>query len=564
MLRGIAASPGIAIGKIAFITNEFAPAEKKNGNLDQEQAFAQALIASKTEIMLLRDQVAQKNGEEMAAMFDAHLFMLDDPSLIETVNQLILDGSDAATAVQETIENLSLMFDGLTDEYMQERAADVRDIGQRLLRHLTGGSAIDWNALTEPVIVVAHDLSPSDTAQLNPRMIRGFAAETGGKTSHSAILARTIGIPAVVGIKELLRDAVDGETAILDGEEGCLIINPTRQQLDCYEAKIAQKRDRSDEKEALPELPAVTIDGCRVEITANIGLVSDVKPVLQSGAEGIGLYRTEFLFMNRTAAPDEEEQYRAYKTVLEQMEGRPVVIRTLDVGGDKRIGYLNMPKEENPFLGWRAIRMCLDRPELFRTQLRALWRAGRHGNLKIMFPMISSLEELQRAKKEIFLAQAQLIAEGQMIAESISVGMMIEVPAAALIAEQLAPEVDFFSIGSNDLVQYTMGVDRMNENISQLYQPLHPSIVRLISMTIDAAHRHGKRVGMCGEMAGDVNCVPLLLGLGLDEFSMSGDSISSVKNCVRALSHLKCREAAAKCLTAGTAAEVSGFLADLG
>jgi len=500
----------------------------------------------------------------MAAVFDAHLLMLDDPSLIGAVNQAIFDGTDVVAAVQETIKNLSLLFAGLEDEYMKERAADVRDIGQRLIRHLTGASAVDWNALTEPVIVIAHDLTPSDTAQLNPGMIYGFATEVGGKTSHSAILARMMGIPAVVGIKALLQEVQSGELAIIDGEAGQLLINPTQQQLAHYEAKIQQNQEVYVEMDILKELSAVTLDRQRIEIAANVGGVRDVKSALQYGAEGIGLYRTEFLFMNRETVPTEEEQYIAYKTVLENMAGKPVVIRTLDVGGDKQIGYLNMPKEKNPFLGWRAIRMCLDRPDLFKLQLRALWRAARYGDLKIMFPMISNLDELRRAKEQLFQAREELMAEGQIVAESISVGMMIEIPSAALIADQFAPEVDFFSIGSNDLIQYTMGVDRMNESINHLYQPLHPAILRLISMVVDAAHNQGKWVGMCGEMAGDLTCVPVLIGLGLDEFSISASGIPGVKKLVRTLSGLKCREVAVKCLAAGTAADVRALIEDLG
>lgn len=563
MWSGIAASPGIAIGKILLLPNKIALEEQQKKHSDPQIVFEQALIASKEELITLREQVARTSGEEMAAVFDAHLLMLDDPSLIEAVNQAMRGGTDAVTAVQETIQKLSLMFSGLEDEYMQERAADVRDIGQRIVRNLTGESVIDWDALKEPVIVLAHDLTPSDTAQLKPGMIRAFATEIGGKTSHSAIVARMMGIPAVVGIKELLLKALDGEPAILDGEAGHLIINPTQQQIAHYEAKLQQIQERYAEMEALQGLPAVTMDSQRIEIAANISSVHDMKSVLQYGAEGIGLYRTEFLFMNRETAPGEEEQYIAYKTVLENMAGRPVVIRTLDVGGDKQLGYLNMPKEKNPFLGWRAIRMCLDRPELFKVQLRALWRAGSYGDLKIMFPMISNLDELKRAKEQLFQAREELVAEGQMVARSISVGMMIEIPSAALIADQLAPEVDFFSIGSNDLIQYTMGVDRMNESINHLYQPLHPAILRLISMVIDAAHRQGKWVGMCGEMAGDLTCVPVLIGLGLDEFSVSASSIPGVKKRVRSLSKWKCREVAEKCLSAGTAADIRALIADL-
>ena len=564
MLTGIAASPGIAIGKVILLTNEIVSEEKTGSHVDQHEAFEQAIVASKEELVALHEQVTLKAGAETAAVFDAHLLMLDDPSLIEAVNQAISDGADAVSAVQATIKRLSFMFEGLEDEYMRERAVDIRDIGQRLIRHLTGACAINWNALIEPVIVFAHDLTPSDTAQFNPKTIYGFATEIGGETSHSAIIARTFGIPAVVGATGILTGVRGGELAIIDGGAGLIIINPSHERLAFYQSKMRRDRELCREMEALKELPAVTIDGHRIEVAANVGLVRDVEPALEHGAEGVGLYRTEFVFMNRDTAPTEEEQYIAYKTVLEKMKGRPVVIRTLDVGGDKQIDYLKMPKENNPFLGWRAIRMCLDRPELFKVQLRALWRAGCYGDLRIMFPMISSLDEVRRAKEQLFLAREELMAEGKQVAESISVGVMIEIPSAALIADQLAQEVDFFSIGSNDLIQYTIGVDRMNESIAHLYQPLHPGILRLISMVIDAAHRHGKWVGMCGEMAGNEKCVPILMGLGLDEFSMSATSIPRVKKLVRNLSIIQCREVAAKCLVAGTASDVGKLVAGLG
>jgi len=439
---------------------------------------------------------------------------------------------------------------------MRERAADIKDICRRLIRHLTGSSAVNWEAITEPVVLIAHDLTPSDTAQLTPSIVCGFATESGGKTSHSAILARTMGIPAVVGSAGLLVRIQTGDLAILDGEAGVIIINPDNAQLTLYETKLRQYQEARRNMDVLRDLPAVTTDGYKIELAANIGLPRDVSTALANGAEGVGLYRTEFLFMNRDTMPTEEEQYAAYKAVVEEMGGRPVIIRTLDVGGDKQIDYLAMPKEANPFLGWRAVRMCLDRPDLFTIQLRALWRAGCHGKLLVMFPMISSLDEVRQAKRLLGLAKEELLAEGKQVAQSLSVGIMIEIPSAALIADQLAREVEFFSIGSNDLIQYTIGVDRMNEQIAHLYQPLHPGVLNLIAMVIDAAHRHGKWVGMCGEMAGDISCVPLLIGLGLDEFSMSAGSISLVKQRVRNLSGIQCRQLAEKCLVAGTAEEV--------
>lgn len=555
MMQGIAASPGIAIGKVLVLADEAAEG-KVCVHIDQQQAFQQALAVSKTEIAALRAKVSSRSGDDTAAVFDAHLLMLEDPSLLDPISQAIEEGANAVAAVQGASQALAAVFAELDDEYMRERAADIKDICRRLIRHLTGSSAVNWEAITEPVMLIAHDLTPSDTAQLTPSIVCGFATESGGKTSHSAILARTMGIPAVVGSAGLLVSIQTGDLAILDGEAGVIIINPDNAQLTLYETKLRQYQEARRNMDALRDLSAVTTDGYRIELAANIGLPRDVSTALANGAEGVGLYRTEFLFMNRDTMPTEEEQYAAYKAVVEEMGGRPVIIRTLDVGGDKQIDYLAMPKEANPFLGWRAVRMCLDRPELFTIQLRALWRAGCHGKLLVMFPMISSLDEVRQAKRLLELAREELVAEGRQVARSLSVGIMIEIPSAALIADQLAREVDFFSIGSNDLIQYTTGVDRMNEQIAHLYQPLHPGVLSLISMVIDAAHRHGKWVGMCGEMAGDISCVPLLIGLGLDEFSMSAGSIPLVKQRVRNLSSMQCRELAEKCLVAGTAKEV--------
>jgi phosphotransferase system enzyme I (PtsI) len=555
MMQGIAASPGIAIGKVLVLADEAAEG-KVCVHTDQQQAFQQALDASKTEIAALRAKVSSRSGDDTAAVFDAHLLMLEDPSLLEPISQAIEEGANAVAAVQGTSQALAAVFAQLDDEYMRERAADIKDICRRLIRHLTGSSAVNWEAITEPVVLIAHDLTPSDTAQLTPSIVCGFATESGGKTSHSAILARTMGIPAVVGSAGLLVRIQTGDLAILDGEAGVIIINPDNAQLTLYETKLRQYQEARRNMDVLRDLPAVTTDGYKIELAANIGLPRDVSTALANGAEGVGLYRTEFLFMNRDTMPTEEEQYAAYKAVVEEMGGRPVIIRTLDVGGDKQIDYLAMPKEANPFLGWRAVRMCLDRPDLFTIQLRALWRAGCHGKLLVMFPMISSLDEVRQAKRLLGLAKEELLAEGKQVAQSLSVGIMIEIPSAALIADQLAREVEFFSIGSNDLIQYTIGVDRMNEQIAHLYQPLHPGVLNLIAMVIDAAHRHGKWVGMCGEMAGDISCVPLLIGLGLDEFSMSAGSISLVKQRVRNLSGIQCRQLAEKCLVAGTAEEV--------
>lgn len=565
MLTGIAASPGIAVGKALVLAGEApTPTGEKNKVQDnQQQAFQAALEQSKQELLLLRRQISRRAGEEAAAVFDAQLLMLEDAGYIDPIREAIGQGADAVSAVQATMRQLVDLFRAMEDEYMRERAADIADISRRLIRNLTGGAAVDWEAIAEPVIIVAHDLTPSDTAQLDPQLVLGFAAESGGRTSHSAILARTLGIPAVVGTNALLSKIKDGQLIVVDGDTGNIVVEPDAQTVLQFRRKAEAAAQARAELAKLKDQAAVTTDGCCVELAANIGSPRDVAPALANGAEAVGLYRTEFLFMDHEAAPTEEEQYQAYKAALEGMQGKAVVIRTLDVGGDKQIAYLNMPKEDNPFLGWRAVRMCLDRPELFKVQLRALWRAGCHGNLKVMFPMVSNLAEVRQAKQLLFQAREELLAEGRPAARSLPVGIMIELPAAALIAEQLASEVDFFSIGSNDLIQYTVGVDRMNERIANLYQPLHPGVLRLIAMVIEAAHRQDKKVGMCGEMAGDPTCIPLLLGLGLDEFSMSAGSILAAKKLIQSLSAAECRKAAAQCLAAGDAEAVRKQLAAL-
>ncbi|HLN63910.1 MAG TPA: phosphoenolpyruvate--protein phosphotransferase [Symbiobacteriaceae bacterium] len=558
--KGIAASPGIAIGKVFALRAVDAQPVAPSGDPATEQSrFDAALATSRAELGALRERVAKRVGEEEAAVFDAHLMMLDDPSLTDEVAGAIAGGTDAVTATEQVVEAIKAIFASMDDAYMRERAADVADVGRRLVRHLTGTNAPDLGAIAEPSVIIAHDLTPSDTAQLDPATALGFATESGGRTSHSAIMARSLGLPAVVGVPGLLSQINDGDMLIVDGDAGLVLVNPSELTMAAYRDKAAKLAAEREELKALKELPATTTDGHHVEVAANVGTPKDVAPALANGAEGVGLYRTEFLFMDRDALPTEQEQYEAYKAVIAGMEGRPVIIRTLDIGGDKQIPYLEMPAEMNPFLGWRALRMCLDRPDLFKTQLRAIWRAGAHGPTRVMFPMVSSVDQVRQAKALLEEARAELVAEGVAVAERLEVGVMIEIPAAALIADQMAREVDFFSIGSNDLIQYTIAVDRMNQNIAHLYDPYHPGVLRLVGMVIDAAHKHGKWAGMCGEMAGDPAAIPVLLGLGLDEFSMSAGSILRAKRLIRSLSREACAAKAQQALVAATSAEAKAL-----
>jgi phosphotransferase system enzyme I (PtsI) len=563
-IQGIAASPGYAIGK-AFVYQETPisipcntiPVEQIPSELER---FTQAVQEAKQEITKLRDKTERDMGTEHADIFSAHLLVLEDPELTQAIQTHIeSERCNVEAAVQTVIQNYVHLFEQMDNEYMRERAADIRDVGARLIRKLLGIQTVSLAELDEDVIVVAHDLTPSDTAQLNQHVL-GFVTQIGGRTSHSAIMARSLEIPAVVGAGAISDEAIEnGTMLILDGNTGELILNPTPEQIADYENRRLEYEQKRAELRLLIEAPSVTTDGHRVELVANIGTPKDAQTALAYGAEGVGLYRTEFLYMDRDALPTEEEQYAAYKEVLEAFGQRPVVIRTLDIGGDKELPFLQLPKESNPFLGYRAIRLCLDRTDLFKTQLRAILRATPYGNAKIMFPMISSVEELRAAKQILQEAKEELIQEGLEVGPY-EVGMMIEVPSAAVIADLLADEVDFFSIGTNDLIQYTMAVDRMNEKISYLYQPFHPALLRLVKTVIDAAHRKGKWVGMCGEMAGDELAIPLLLGLGLDEFSMGASSILRARALVRKLSRQQAKKWAEHVLTLKTVEEIRQYM----
>ncbi|MFX3625602.1 MAG: phosphoenolpyruvate--protein phosphotransferase [Ectobacillus sp.] len=558
-IKGIAASSGIAIAKAFRLENPDLTIEKKSitDAAVEIVRLEAALEQSKGELTAIKDRAFAELGADKAAIFEAHLLVLNDPELVNPVKDKInSENVNAEYAMNEVATMFVNLFESMDNEYMKERAADIRDVTKRVLAHLLGVNFSNPSTISEEVVIIAEDLTPSDTAQLNRKYAKGFTTDIGGRTSHSAIMARSMEIPAVVGTKVVMEKIQNGDLVIVDGLDGEVIVNPSEEVLRAYEEKKAKFEEQKAEWAKLKNEATVTSDGYHVELVANIGTPKDVKGVQDNGGEGVGLYRTEFLYMGRDNLPTEEEQFEAYKTVLEKMEGKPVVVRTLDIGGDKELPYLQLPKEMNPFLGYRAIRLCLDEQEIFRTQLRALLRASVYGNLKIMFPMIATLDEFRQAKAVLMEEQAKLVEQGTAVSENIEVGMMVEIPASAVLADQFAKEVDFFSIGTNDLIQYTMAADRMNEQVSYLYQPYNPSILRLVKMVIDAAHKEGKWAGMCGEMAGDSLAIPLLIGLGLDEFSMSATSILPARSQIRKLSKAQMEELAQKALNMSTAQEV--------
>lgn len=560
---GVKASAGIAIGKafllaapdfqIKMVAIEDTTSEIKR--------FEVALESAKLDLQGIVTRVEQEMGDDHADIFKAHLLVLEDPELVDTVKEKIeQEKVNAESAVSDVAQVFIGLFEQMDDEYMRERAADIRDVTKRIVSHLLGISFAGPGELTEEVIVVAEDLTPSDTAQLDRRFVKGFVTDIGGRTSHSAIMARSLEIPAVVGTSVITDVVEPATTIILDGYEGIVIIDPSPEELANYERKQAEYAGRRAELAKLVHDKTLTTDQHHVELAANIGSPDDLAGVLANGAEGVGLFRTEFLYMGREDFPTEEEQFLAYKQVLEQMGEKPVVIRTLDIGGDKQLSYLPMPEELNPFLGFRAIRLCLDNHELFRTQLRALLRASIYGNLKIMFPMIATLEEFRQAKQILEEEKKSLLEKGIAVSDRYEAGIMIEIPAAAMMADQLAREVDFFSIGTNDLIQYTMAADRMNERVAYLYQPYHPAVLRLIHNVIKAAHANGKWVGMCGEMAGDSIAIPILLGFGLDEFSMSAGSILPARQQISRLSLEEASQHTEAILSMSTSEQVEAFV----
>ncbi|AWD12569.1 phosphoenolpyruvate--protein phosphotransferase [Bacillus sp. JNUCC-22] len=562
-LKGIGASAGIAIAKAYRLEEPDLTVEKKNiaDAAAEVSRFDEAIVRSKEELEKIKEHALKELGQDKADIFSAHLLVLSDPELLNPVKEKIsTDSVNAEFALKETASMFVTMFESMDNEYMKERAADIRDVTKRVTGHLLGVEIPNPSMISEEVVIVAEDLTPSDTAQLNRQFVKGFTTDIGGRTSHSAIMARSLEIPAVVGTKAATGTIENGVTVIVDGIDGDVIIDPSSETLKKYEEKHSAYLAQKAEWAKLVNEPTVSKDGHHVELAANIGTPDDVKGVLENGGEAVGLYRTEFLYMGRDQLPTEDEQFDAYKTVLERMEGKSVVVRTLDIGGDKELPYLQLPKEMNPFLGYRAIRLCLEEQEIFRTQLRALLRASTYGNLKIMFPMIATVNEFKQAKAILLEEKEKLVEAGVAVADDIEVGMMVEIPSTAVIADQFAAEVDFFSIGTNDLIQYTMAADRMNERVAYLYQPYNPAILRLITLVIEAAHKEGKWVGMCGEMAGDEIAIPILLGLGLDEFSMSATSILPARTQISKLSKKEAESFKETILSMSTTEEVVAFV----
>ncbi|MUN73479.1 phosphoenolpyruvate--protein phosphotransferase [Enterococcus casseliflavus] len=554
MLKGIAASDGVAVAKAYLLVQPDLSFSKVSveDTAAEEARLDDALAKSTAELQQIRDKAAKTLGEAEAQVFDAHLMVLSDPEMIGQIKQNVTDNKvNAEAALKEVTDMYIGMFEAMDDNaYMQERAADIKDVAKRILAHLLNVTLPNPSMINEEVVVVAHDLTPSDTAQLDRNFVKAFVTDIGGRTSHSAIMARSLEIPAIVGTMEITAKVKAGDILAVNGIIGDVIVNPTDDQAAEFVEAGKAYAEQKAEWEKLKDAETVTADGKHFELAANIGTPKDLEGVHNNGAEAVGLYRTEFLYMDSPDFPTEEDQYKAYKAVLEGMAGKPVVVRTMDIGGDKELPYLKLPHEMNPFLGYRALRISLSElgDDMFRTQLRALLRASAHGNLRIMFPMVATLKEFRTAKKMYEEERQKLIDEGVEVSNEIQVGIMIEIPAAAVLADKFAKEVDFFSIGTNDLIQYTMAADRMNERVSYLYQPYNPSILRLIKNVIDSAHAEGKWAGMCGEMAGDQTAVPLLVGMGLDEFSMSATSVLKTRSLMKRLSTTDMQELAKRAL----------------
>lgn len=565
MITGIPASPGIVFGKALVLKEEKIVLDTQKISEDQVEAevarFYAGREAAVEQLNSIHQRALKSLGEEKAAIFEGHLMILEDEELEEEIIDYLRSNKvNASVAASKIIDQQVEMLSEIDDEYLKERAGDIRDIGNRLIKNILGMHIVDLGDITEESILVAYDLTPSETAQLNLEKVLGFITDIGGRTSHTSIMARSLELPAIVGTNDVTARVNTGDYLILDAVNNRVYVNPTQAEIDelkTLEAKLAEEKA---ELAKLKDLPAVTLDGHKVDVVANIGTIRDCEGAHRNGAEGVGLYRTEFLFMDRDQLPSEEEQFIAYKEVVEAMEGRLVVLRTMDIGGDKELPYLNLPKEMNPFLGWRAVRIALDRREILHAQLRAVLRASAFGKLAVMFPMIISVEEIRELKSVLETLKAELRAEGKDFDENIQVGVMVETPSAAVNAKFLAKEVDFFSIGTNDLTQYTLAVDRGNELISHLYNPMSPSVLGLIKQVIDASHAEGKWTGMCGELAGDERATLLLLGMGLDEFSMSAISVPRIKKLIRHVNYQEVKALADEALQKPTAAEIEQLI----
>ena len=562
-IQGISGSRGVAVGNVyryiqeEIVIPDYTVADDK---VEEEIGkFAAAMAATLKQLDTIRQKALDEMGPEEAAIFEAHMQIAQDPSLSDGIKSLVESShTNVVAATAQTIETFANIFLGMEDPYMRERGADIKDIGDRLMRNMLGMNPRGLSHISGEVILVAQDLAPSDTASLDKNVVKGIVTAAGGPTSHAAIMARTLEIPAVMGVGDI-ESFVDGDRAVVLGTDGIVEMNPSDADWDEYTNQAAAFQEELKRLRESANLEAITTDGHHVELFGNIGKAKDAKNALTMGAQGIGLYRTEFLYMENDELPAEDVQFEEYKKVAQDMKGKPVIIRTMDIGGDKELKCLDLPSEMNPFLGYRAIRISLNRPDIFKVQLRALLRASAFGDIHIMYPMIASVEEVKQANAMLDECKDELTAEGKEFNKDIKVGIMIEVPAAAVISPILAKYVDFFSIGTNDLCQYTLAVDRMNEAIGSLYQPLHPGVIRLIKHVIDASHEQGKFTGMCGELASDPVATMILLGLGLDEFSMTASSIPLIKNILRSVSKAECEEVANKALTMDTAEEITGY-----
>lgn len=567
MISGIPASPGIVFGKALVLKEEKIVLDTqkiKDSQIENEIArFYVGRDAAVEQLTSIKDRAYQSLGEEKAAIFEGHLMILEDEELEEEIiDYLRSNHVNAAVAANVVIDQQVAMLSEIDDEYLKERAGDIRDIGNRLIKNILGMHIVDLGEINEEAILVAYDLTPSETAQLNLDKVLGFVTDIGGRTSHTSIMARSLELPAIVGTNNVTEKVKTGDFLILDALNNAVYVNPSQQEIQRLKTLQDKLAEEKAELAKLKDLPALTLDGHQVDVVANIGTIRDVEGAERNGAEGVGLYRTEFLFMDRDQLPSEEEQFIAYKEVVEAMNGNLVVLRTMDIGGDKELPYLNLPKEMNPFLGWRAIRIALDRREILNAQLRAVLRASAYGRLAVMFPMIISVEEIRELKSVIEELKVEFRNEGKAFDEDIQVGVMVETPSAAVNAKFLAKEVDFFSIGTNDLTQYTLAVDRGNELISHLYNPMSPSVLNLIKQVIDASHAEGKWTGMCGELAGDERATILLLGMGLDEFSMSAISVPRIKKLIRNVNYRDAKLLAEKALQQPTAAEIEQLISD--